>query len=486
MNKNPDFADLDKNGIVDAAHARLLDVILADTTDVNYCCIRGAYDQNLALANAYADEVQAVQPVVFMMIPRTDVVPAVAGVMTLGEAATIAIITDQFDNAPIDIPSINISAFDRSSEKYLAFNGDADLDGVCNLGEYAATVDWIDDFDAFVAAARDPLALADGGGCPSCEGEAEGALQEGEGGGEGETEGASIEGEGGGEGEGEGEGIPAEGEGGLDCLTFTSADVPVTINDMMQANSTITVADDFIISDVNVMLDITHPAPGELTVWLMSPSATSIFLTIQRGGSGANFTQTIFDDQASVMIGLGTPPFTGRFIPDDTLSDLNGENAQGEWALIMFDGGQGNTGTLNGWSIAFNNVCDFPGEGEVEGSISEGTPEEGEGSASEGEGNLGAVHSADWNGGPNGRIDLSELLRIIQFYNSGVFHCQSGTEDGYAPGSGDQSCAHHSGDYGPQDWSIGLSELLRIIQFYNSTGYHACTGSEDGFCPGQA
>jgi len=79
---------------------------------------------------------------------------------------------------------------------------------------------------------------------------------------------------------------------------------------------------------------------------------------------------------------------------------------------------------------------------------------------------------------------------VIQFYNSGGFHCEEGTEDGYAPGPGDQTCAPHSSDYAPSgpDWRIVLTELLRIIQFYNSGGYHPCPdeGTEDGFCPGPA
>ncbi len=97
-------------------------------------------------------------------------------------------------------------------------------------------------------------------------------------------------------------------------------------------------------------------------------------------------------------------------------------------------------------------------------------------------------HSADPNG--DGQINLTELLRVIQFYNSGGFHCEEGTEDGYAPGPGDQTCAPHSSDYAPSgpDWRIVLTELLRIIQFYNSGGYHPCPdeGTEDGFCPGPA
>ena len=96
-------------------------------------------------------------------------------------------------------------------------------------------------------------------------------------------------------------------------------------------------------------------------------------------------------------------------------------------------------------------------------------------------------HTADQD--QNDLISLTELLRIIQFFNSGGFHCESGTEDGYAPGAaGDTSCAIHQSDYMPQDWKIELSELLRIIQFFNSGGYHACPdavpATEDGYCVG--
>jgi len=33
-------------------------------------------------------------------------------------------------------------------------------------------------------------------------------------------------------------------------------------------------------------------------------------------------------------------------------------------------------------------------------------------------------------------VSLSELLRIIQFFNSACYHVEEGTEDGYAPGAG--------------------------------------------------
>jgi hypothetical protein len=89
-------------------------------------------------------------------------------------------------------------------------------------------------------------------------------------------------------------------------------------------------------------------------------------------------------------------------------------------------------------------------------------------------------HSADVDGG--GSFSLSELLRVIQLYNSTQYGCEPETEDGYAPNDIDRECAPHSSDYSPQDWAISVSELLRVIQFYNLGGYVPCSESEDGYC----
>ena len=80
-------------------------------------------------------------------------------------------------------------------------------------------------------------------------------------------------------------------------------------------------------------------------------------------------------------------------------------------------------------------------------------------------------------------MSLSELLRVIQFYNAGGYHCDASGEDGYAPGPGDTACTPHATDYNPQDWTLSLSEVLRAIQFYNAGAYATCPGTEDGFCP---
>jgi hypothetical protein len=98
----------------------------------------------------------------------------------------------------------------------------------------------------------------------------------------------------------------------------------------------------------------------------------------------------------------------------------------------------------------------------------------------------GAVHSGDRDG--DGRITLSELLRTIQFYNLSGYHCNSESEDGFAPSvdASAQACPYHSADYNPQDWRIALPELLRVIQIYNTGSYYPCGIGEDGFCPAPA
>lgn len=121
------------------------------------------------------------------------------------------------------------------------------------------------------------------------------------------------------------------------------------------------------------------------------------------------------------------------------------------------------------------------GEGSAEGCV-DGMPE---GSA---EGVLpAAIHSADTNA--DERISLAELLRVIQLFHAAGLHCaepRSSTEDGFGIGPGNRDCAPHDADYAPQDWLISLSELLRVIQFFNSGGYFPCpdAASEDGYCPG--
>ena len=100
-------------------------------------------------------------------------------------------------------------------------------------------------------------------------------------------------------------------------------------------------------------------------------------------------------------------------------------------------------------------------------------------------GPLERMHSADTDG--NGFISMTELLRILQFFNMRGYCCdtQGITADGYIPGPCENvSCERHDSDFLAPAWEITLSELLRAIQMFNSGGYYACpeSDSEDGYC----
>jgi len=105
------------------------------------------------------------------------------------------------------------------------------------------------------------------------------------------------------------------------------------------------------ITDVDVTVSITHTYVSDLDLVLIAPSGRRIELAVGVGGSGDNFTGTIFDDQAATAIASGTPPFNGRFRPAQPLSALLGEDPNGTWSLEITDFFQQDQGTLTAWSI---------------------------------------------------------------------------------------------------------------------------------------
>jgi subtilisin-like proprotein convertase family protein len=119
-----------------------------------------------------------------------------------------------------------------------------------------------------------------------------------------------------------------------------SEDTPTQIIDNRTITSTITVSDLGTLLDVDLQLDITHSFVGDLTAVLTAPN-----------GNGDNFTQTMFDDDATIAIGDGTAPFTGTFRGVDAFASLNGTSMTGDWVLSITDSQSVDQGTLNGWSL---------------------------------------------------------------------------------------------------------------------------------------
>ena len=149
--------------------------------------------------------------------------------------------------------------------------------------------------------------------------------------------------------------------GNILSLDECSVTTPVAIPDFQNTYNEINAVASGEIMDVNVLIDITHPRTGELRIMLKGPDETTIMLSDRNGGSGDNYTNTVFDDQAFVPITEGTPPYTGHFRPQMALEAFNGKPITGVWQLRVNDSGSGNTGTLNNWCVQF--LLSDPGVG---------------------------------------------------------------------------------------------------------------------------
>jgi subtilisin-like proprotein convertase family protein len=122
------------------------------------------------------------------------------------------------------------------------------------------------------------------------------------------------------------------------------------------------------IVDVDVTIDIDHNETQVLTVDLVSPIGTRITLFDSVGGTGDDFDNTVFDDEADVGIGDGTAPFTGSFRPQEALGAFDGESPNGAWRLEITDSFGTGENTLNNWSISFLTTASV-GEPDITGGV---------------------------------------------------------------------------------------------------------------------
>lgn len=141
----------------------------------------------------------------------------------------------------------------------------------------------------------------------------------------------------------------------ISCNTTPS---PVTTD-------TINVPDSGTVTDLNLVLDITHPWVGDLQIILTSPAGTSVTVVELIGNvnppaatgcgcSGDNITTTLNDESAGGPVESACPPTGPDYTPHSALSAFDGENISGVWTLDIYDWTFDDTGTLNSWSLVFD------------------------------------------------------------------------------------------------------------------------------------
>ena len=133
-------------------------------------------------------------------------------------------------------------------------------------------------------------------------------------------------------------------------------------------------------SNIAVRVNISHPWDSDLRIYLYPPTGGGVLvLASQNGADGDNFTNTLFTDQAAFSFTTGIAPFTGQYRPKGgataclqtgialaNFAAIGGDNVapNGDWILKVFEGGIGDVGSLNDWSISFTGTGSLATDGE--------------------------------------------------------------------------------------------------------------------------
>ena len=168
--------------------------------------------------------------------------------------------------------------------------------------------------------------------------------------------------------------------------------------------SPIVVSDAYPIQGLTLQLNISHALDTDLEAFLVPPDVTinadgtltatvggvattfnpstaslseqkffaSLFLNVGAAGGTQGFSNTTFEDSASItQIKNGSRPFAGTYSPQTPLSSLltdsqgNPRSSAGTWQLLVKDDVPGNTGTINSWSLTFQKPQTGTGLGET-------------------------------------------------------------------------------------------------------------------------
>jgi subtilisin-like proprotein convertase family protein len=139
---------------------------------------------------------------------------------------------------------------------------------------------------------------------------------------------------------------------------FSNASIASTAN--ATASVPIVVTGGLTIGDINIALNISHTYIQDFTVTLTGPASIGspvIMLLNQPCGDNDNLNCVMDDDGNAPVCATGAnPALIGNVAPAETLTSLNGLNADGTWILTVDDPFNGDGGTINSAKIIVCNI----------------------------------------------------------------------------------------------------------------------------------
>lgn len=133
--------------------------------------------------------------------------------------------------------------------------------------------------------------------------------------------------------------------------------IPINDNSLIRDSVLVALGSGCTVTDVNVRIDqVIHTWDADLSFYLQKASV-GVKIINRVGSSGDNFINTVLDDGASTPIASGSAPFTGSFIPSNSLAPFNAQSTDGYWRLVVTDTALGDVGTLNAWCVVVSYSC---------------------------------------------------------------------------------------------------------------------------------
>ena len=145
------------------------------------------------------------------------------------------------------------------------------------------------------------------------------------------------------------------------CNNYTSSPAaPIAAQNPLawQVLGSVTVPDNFVISDLNLSLNITHTKINDLYIGILKPGATTVGelrIVYQQGCSAfiASNMVTTFDDAGANLTCAGIAG-SNTYKPLNSLDIFNGQSSLGAWRIAVADVVTANNGTLNSFTF---NIC---------------------------------------------------------------------------------------------------------------------------------
>ena len=107
-----------------------------------------------------------------------------------------------------------------------------------------------------------------------------------------------------------------------------------------------------------IRLNMTHTYDGDMTLYVVAPDGTRVLLSLQNGGAGHDFQNTLFVDSVGArLLGSGAAPFAGAWQVDEPtgFAKLRSAPQVGTWNLLAVDGGPADLGIITSWGIVTKN-----------------------------------------------------------------------------------------------------------------------------------